>query len=76
MRTEQEISTLLARHEQDMADALQREEYYSQGPTADREKASDAAFEHGELEAAAQMLRWVLGLETDADYKHMFPEPS
>jgi len=76
MRSEQEIAALLARHEQDMARALEREEYYSHGPHADREKASEAAFEHGEIETAAQTLRWVLGLETDADFRHLFPEPS
>jgi hypothetical protein len=76
MRSEHEIAVLLARHEQDMANALEREERYSNGPHADPEKASDAAFKHSESEAAAQMLRWVLGLETDADYSHLFPEPS
>jgi hypothetical protein len=57
MRGEQETATLLARHEQDMASALEREERYSHGPHADREKASDAAFEYSESEAAAQVLR-------------------
>jgi hypothetical protein len=76
MRSEPEIAALLARHEQDMASALEREQRYGQGPHADREKASDAALEHLESEAAAQVLRWVLGLETDADYSHLFPEPS
>jgi hypothetical protein len=33
IRSEQEIATLLARHEQDMASALEREERYSHGPT-------------------------------------------
>jgi hypothetical protein len=76
MRSGQEITALLARHEQDMASALEQEENYSQGPHADRKKARDAAFEHGEIEAATQTLRWVLGLETDADYSHLLPEPS
>jgi hypothetical protein len=75
MRSEYEIAALLARHEQNMVSALEREEYYSHGPHADRVKASNAASEHGEIEAAAQVLRWVLGLETDADYRHLFPEP-
>jgi hypothetical protein len=73
MRSEQEIAALLARHEQDMARALAREEHYSQGPHADREKASYAAFEHGEIAGVAQALRWVLGMETDADYSPCFP---
>jgi predicted negative regulator of RcsB-dependent stress response len=59
-----------------MTRALALEEHNSYGPHADREAASDAAFEHGETEAASQMLRWVLGLETDADYSHLFPESS
>jgi hypothetical protein len=53
MRSEPEIATLLARHEQDMASALEREQRYSQGPHTDREKASDAAREHLESEATA-----------------------
>jgi hypothetical protein len=32
MRSEHEIAVLLARHEQDMANALEREERYSNGP--------------------------------------------
>jgi galactose-1-phosphate uridylyltransferase len=76
MRSEHEIAALLARYEQDMDSALEREERYSHGPHADREAASNAAFEHGEIEAAAQTLRWVLGLETEVDYSHLFPEPS
>jgi hypothetical protein len=75
MRTATEIIALLARHEEDMVSALQREEYYSHGQHKDREAASDAAFEHGEGETAAQLLRWVLGLETEADYSHLFPKP-
>jgi predicted PP-loop superfamily ATPase len=76
MRSEQEIATLLARHEQDMARALEREEHYSHGSHADSIEATNAASEHSDSEATAQVLRWVLGLETDADYKHLFLEPS
>jgi hypothetical protein len=76
MRSEHEIAALLTRHEQDMASALQREEHYGHGPHADQIAATNAASEHSESEAAAQMLRWVLGLETDADYSHLFPKPS
>jgi len=76
MRSEQEIAALLARHEQDMAHALEQEEYFSHGPHADPIKASNAASEHGEIETAAQTLRWVLGLETDADFRYLFSEPS
>jgi hypothetical protein len=76
MKSEHEIAALLARHEQDMVSALEREERYSHGPHADRVKASNAASEHGEIETAAQTLRWVLGLETDADFRYLFPEPS
>lgn len=76
IRSEQEIAALLARYEQYMAGALEREECASHSPRADREVASDAAFEYLESEATAQVLRWVLGLETDADYSHLFPEPS
>lgn len=76
MRSEQEVAALLTRYEQDMACALEREERYSQGPHADPVKASNAASEHGEIEIATQTLRWVLGLETDADYSHLFLEPN
>jgi hypothetical protein len=75
MRTETEIIALLARHEEGMVSALQREDYYNHRQHKDREAASDAAFEHAEREAAAQVLRWVLGLETEADYSHLFPKP-
>jgi hypothetical protein len=75
MRTETEILALLACHEEDMVSALQREEYYNHRQHKDREAARNAAFEHGESEAAAQVLRWVLGLETEADYSHLFPKP-
>jgi predicted PP-loop superfamily ATPase len=76
MRSEHEIAALLARHEQNMANALEREERYSRGLHADSIEATNAASEHSDSEAAAQMLRWVLGLETDADYRHLFPELS
>ena len=76
MRSEYEIAALLAHHEREMASTLAREERAIQAGPADREEARDAASDHSKSEAAAQLLRCVLGLETDADFRYLFPEPS
>jgi hypothetical protein len=73
MRTEKEVAALLASHEKNMAAASKREEHYSHGRHEDREEALAAAHDYQASKDASEVLKWVLCLETDVNYKHLFP---
>lgn len=75
LRPESEFTKLLAYHEAEMKSAEKRGEYYSDPRHEDQGEQLSAEHNWHESNRVAEVLRWALGLETNANNKHLFEIP-